>query len=268
MSLSIFHYIGSKRLDLKFFEKYIPDPQKIDFCVEPFGGSGYTSLYLFSKNNNIKSIVNDLDPKLINFFNEIKRDEDAVINGVNKMISERPNKEEYEVLKKEYKEDKGDNLRKAILYLFLKKYHGIREFLHPAEKVINILKKEKFETFFKWVKNTEYNLKDFKETMEDLKKYKNKRLFVFFDPPYFESFNSDYSNFKAHKEDNNIIDNTQIYIDILDYLKSCKRNTMLIINKNAITKYIYSKYILGDYKKTYQYTKSNTEHLIIGNYKL
>jgi hypothetical protein len=44
--------------------------------------------------------------------------------------------------------------------------------------------------------------------------------------------------------------------------KSC---LMLIINNNAITKFIYKDFIIGEYNKEYSYTQNKTIHLIISN---
>lgn len=270
MSLSILPYVGSKRTDIKFYESKMPKPEDIDISVEMFGGSGYNSLYLFSKNDKIKSIINDNDEKLINFFNEIKKNPDSVINGFNNLVEPKPSKEQFAKLKEEYIKNESDNLRRAILYLFFTKFHGIRMFLYPTEnRKIGTIKKDDYNTFFEWLKNTEFTLKDYTEIYTQIKQDKSKkRYFIFLDPPYFDSFNKYYVMYQDKFTDEKIIkDNTGMYIEILKYLKESKKNTMLIINKNCITEYIYKDYIKGEYDKTYQLTKKKTKHLIICNYK-
>jgi site-specific DNA-adenine methylase len=269
-SLSIIQYIGSKRTDIKFYESKMPNPENIDISVELFGGSGYNSLYLFSKNNKIKSIINDNDETVINFFNEIKKNPDAVINGCNNLIEPRPSKEQYTKLKEEYIKKESDNLRRAILYLFFSKFHGVRQGLYPSDnRKVNTIKKDDYNTFFEWLKNTEFTNKDYSEIYTQIKEDKSKkRYFIFLDPPYFDSFNSYYSSYQDKMPVDKVIrDKTGIYIDILKYLKEIKKNTMLIINKNCITEFIYKDYIKGEYDKTYCITKKKTKHLIIHNYK-
>ncbi len=71
-----------------------------------------------------------------------------------------------------------------------------------------------------------------------------------------------------------IIDNTQIYIDLLDLLK-CKCKVLFSINSNALTQYIYKDYIKSDYNHIYQAShinikevtqkKKHTSVLIISN---
>jgi site-specific DNA-adenine methylase len=269
MSLSLISYTGSKRQDIKFYENYIPDPQNIKISIEPFGGSGYTSLYLFSKNDKIKSIINDTDEILINFFNQLKNNFDLIIDSYNKLLAQHPSKEQFKELVKEFEENKGDNLRRAILYLFLVKFRGIRFLRYPLPpKKIKPLDKSKYTVFQNWLKNTEFNLKDYTETFNDIKKLKNNGVFVLLDPPYLESYNAYYSNFRNHKdEDNYLLDNTKIYIDIVKFLKNSSKNIIFIINKNSITEFLYKDFILDEYNKMYSLTKNKAVCLIIGKIK-
>lgn len=272
MSLSILQYIGSKRLDIKYYECNMPKPDDIDVSVELFGGSGYNSLYLFSKNKNIKSIINDTDKQLINFFNEIKKNPDMIINEVNNLITSNPTKEQFLKLKEQFlkKENENSNSQNATFYLFFSKFNEFRPYLYPTTKKINIIKKDDYKIFFEWIKNTDFILGDYQEIYKKIKQNKsNKKYFIFLDPPYLNSFNSYYKDYdnKNMINDNKIIkDNTEIFIEILNYLKESKKKMMLIINKNCITEYLYKKFIKGEYNKTYQLTKKKTTHLIICNY--
>ena len=93
------------------------------------------------------------------------------------------------------------------------------------------------------------------------------------DPPYVDSYNSGYISYtgKSHDEEMNIIDNTKIYIDLLDILKyKCK--VLFSINDTAITRHIYKDYIKSNYNHIYQTShmkniadkkKKNTNVLII-----
>jgi site-specific DNA-adenine methylase len=266
MSLSLFSYVGSKRKDIKFYEKHIPDPQTIKVSIEPFGGSGYTSLYLFSKNDKIQSVINDTDEILINFFNQLKSNFDLIIDSFNKLLEQYPSKEQFKELVKEYKENKSDNLRRAILYLFLVKFRGVRHLMYPIpSRKIKQIDKTKYVIFKNWLKNTEFNVKDYTETFYDIHKLKTNGVFVFLDPPYLDSFNAYYRCYKEHKdEDKNLLDNTKMYTDIVYFLKSSNKNIIFIINKNSITEYLYKKNILDEYHKTYSLTQNKDVCFIIG----
>ena len=70
------------------------------------------------------------------------------------------------------------------------------------------------------------------------------------------SFNNNYIQYNFSTNENNVIlDNTKIYIDILNYLKNCKCKVLFSINNNAITNYLYKDYIKQDYLKNYDTTK-------------
>lgn len=263
MSLSIISYTGSKRLDIKYFESYIP--KNIKTIVEPFGGSGYLSLYLFNKNNKTKCHVNDIDSALIHFFKTLKRYTKRVIDGYNSLIHNYPSKKKYEALIDKYMSGKGTSIQKAVLFLFYNKFYAIRKGLYPTGREFKPIVREDHEVFFDWLKVTTFTNYDYEFI---LRKYKNqKSVFVFLDPPYFSSFNSDYISYKVKTEkDHEIIDNTKMFIDIYDYMDEAKSKSMLIINKNHITTYIYKPFIVDEYDKIYQMTKKRTKHLIVCNY--
>ena len=94
-----------------------------------------------------------------------------------------------------------------------------------------------------------------------MEKYKdNKNAFIYLDPPYLESYNAGYNKYeKSIETDGTIIDNTKIYIDILNYLKNSKCKILFSINKNAITEHIYKDYINHTYNKNYSNTIKSTD---------
>ena len=59
-------------------------------------------------------------------------------------------------------------------------------------------------------------------------------------------------------------DKTEIYIDILNFLKRAECKILLIIGCNAITEYLYKGYIIGKYEKRYDITGKKSIHLVIG----
>ena len=100
-------------------------------------------------------------------------------------------------------------------------------------------------------------------------KYKNDdTAFVFLDPPYLDSFNSCYKGHDKRDKirDGEIIDNTHIFVDILNFLEIAKCRTMLIINSNAITRHLFGRFIKFNYTKVYQLTKNKGIHLVCTNY--
>ena len=102
---------------------------------------------------------------------------------------------------------------------------------------------DKWVEFFNMSKITN---KDWKEIME---KYKDdEKAFIYLDPPYMNSFNGNYDQYKTSIDnDNIIIDNLKNYIDIICYIKNSKCKILFSINNNSITNYLYKDYIKQDY---------------------
>ena len=107
----------------------------------------------------------------------------------------------------------------------------------------------------------------------------NENVFIYIDPPYLDSYNANYNSYanKQIDDENNVIDNTQIYIDLLEYLKYCKCKILFSINENALTKYLYKDYIIKVYNRQYETTtisksketsKNKQNILIICNFDL
>jgi len=258
MSLSILPYIGSKRTDIKFFELYFPNDIKT--ICEPFSGSSYVSLYLYSKNDKIKTIINDNDNNLIKYYQQMKNNSIEQIENYNNLVETINDKIKYKNFKDNYLNSKlNDNLL-ASHYLFYNKFHGTRIGLYPNKK-INKLNIDKYKIYFEWIKNIIIFNLDYTEIFN---KYKNdKDMFLFIDPPYLSSYNAYYDLFSKDIGQ----DNTKMFIDILSLLKTAKCKIMLIINKNALTDFIYKDFIKGSYDRIYQFTKKKAIHLIITNYK-
>ena len=265
-------YVGGKNRDIKFFESQLIeiDFKKIKYIVEPFGGSSALSRYLYFNKGlqDKKYLINDLDSQLIDFYKYVKRyGSKKLIEEYNKVI-ENLDKDKYKLLYEEYKTTTDKNRKLQLLFILSKLCFRTRLGLlntrdGRAKKKID--KPCEIDKFYK-NKKVEYSNKDFKEI---LNKYKdNEEAFIFLDPPYFDSFNSYYITYNKDRKtkDKVIIDNTSIFIDILEFMKSCKCKVMLIINSNKILEHIYKDFIKGDYDKIYQITKNKTKHLICTNY--
>jgi len=118
----------------------------------------------------------------------------------------------------------------------IKKYSGVLDFF--TKKNIKLM-------------NDDY-LKIFEKVIN------NKNVFVFLDPPYLVSFNKSYND--------NGREVGGVYLDILEFLKVAKCKILFIINKNALTSYIFKGFIKGEYDKKYDASHQNVIHLIITNY--
>ena len=81
----IIKYPGGKRQEIKYFEKYIP--KNFNRYIEPFVGGGALFFYLEPE----KSIINDLNSNLMQFYKDITTKKEQII----KELKEMENTEEY-----------------------------------------------------------------------------------------------------------------------------------------------------------------------------
>ena len=88
-----------------------------------------------------------------------------------------------------------------------------------------------------------------------------------------DSYNAQYNKYVENltDEESNIIDNTQIFIDLLNFLKNCKCQILFSINSNALTRHVYKDYIKLDYNRQYETkhinkrTNKRTKHKTIND---
>ncbi len=269
-SLFYYSYYGCKRLDYKFYSQYLPDLTNITTIIEPFCGSCFNSLKYYTDGHKDKLyIMVDNDDKFIGFLQYIKK------YGSNQLIKEYNNalplysgkdcKVNYDKFITKYKMMKDEDQYKY--YLVFNRCRGIREGLAPTTKKFKQIENDYFKETDEFFKHAQIICCDY---LDIIKKYMHdEKAFIFLDPPYFSSFNTNYKAYGKNEEkddESNIIDNTKMYIELLDIFKTSKAKLMMIINSNAITNFIYKDYIKSRYNKLYQITKKKTEHLIIRNF--
>lgn len=258
-------YNGNKYLETKKYFKNV-DISKYDIIAEPFCGIFGFSRAIKELNPDFKGEfwLNDIDKKLINVFEKIKTNPDEYINDCLKKVEEF--KEDKEMSK--YFRDNKNDYRKLI-------FRHLQQTIFNKEQGFKKIKnyKEKIENFNEFYKKVKFSSLEQKEFMESLPK--NKKILVFFDPPYFDSNNSDYVGYMDYMNDKNILkDNTYFYIDILEHLKKKEFDCFLIINQISIIDYIYKDFKKNEFIKTYQNTsmkknisvKRRTNHIIYSNF--
>jgi len=264
---------------MKFIIDELFKNNQIDTVVEPFCGSCAVSFYIFNNHDpekKIKYLINDNDKLLIDFLQHIKiNGSDKLFNEINEIL-----KLPYEDYKLKFNDIKSEYKTKPNIfnYLFYNKIYTYRRgLLIPEDKYKNIFinyersKKinDNLDLFFKNDNLTLFNL-DYLEFLNNVNKL-NKKTFIYFDPPYLNSHNSDYNTYLCNKlnKDYFINDNTYMYI-FIKYLLSKRINILLTINKNSLNEYIYGKYIKLEYRVIYQYTnnnhKKNTIHMLAYNF--
>ena len=258
MRTFFFGYVGGKSKDLKYIMPSV-NLDGIKTVIEPFCGSCAFSSHLDKK--NLKFCFNDIDSNLIYFLKDVKCGKfPEYIKYYNEhykdyMTDGKPNQLWYDL-----KKEKDIPSKKIFL---LKRLSGKGSMVNLKSKDQKI---NEYDHLVKLFKKADLQCGEYKKIID---KYMNdETAFLFLDPPYLDSYNSSYSSFKgiSTNETHHIIDNTTMFIEFLDILKNAKCKIMLVINGNALTKYLYKDFIKTTYEKRYDISGRKTEHLIITNY--
>lgn len=280
----ILKYRGGKSKEIQHFEKYIPSEYSTYY--EPFLGGGAVFFHLSPQ----KSVVNDINSKLTQFYSELQTNGEQVINELNQLqlIYDR-NQKEYEHLKLLTPQERIENKNEALYYKLRNMYNDKvpREYLESV--IYFFINKTAYSGMIRFNSQGEYNVpfgryKNFNTkliTTEHLQLLKKATIvtgdysqvfelskdddFMFLDPPYDCVF-TDYGNLdnkKGFDED----DHRRLAADFRNL--SCK--ALMIIGKTPLTEELYGKYIKDEYEKSYSVNirnrfKSESMHIIVTNY--
>jgi site-specific DNA-adenine methylase len=249
--VQLFGRMGNKTNDIKYFKHLLPlDVKKV---VEPFGGCFAVTRKIY-RDNQYKKYVNDNDEILYKIYKN--PDEYAKVCKILNDIA------------------KENDLKNQKLELFNKTVSKIDidiDFLNhwKGEKIIRgsymkSLKNTNFTDFIESMKNINFSNDDYETVIN--KHRKDKNAFIFLDPPYLFSDNSQYSQQKR-KEGNDVTDMIYKIYEIFND-KTTKAKIMLIINDMKIIRWFFKDFHTEEYDKIYQIAKRKDKHLIITNYNL
>lgn len=183
----VLKWVGGKRQLLPEIEKYIPKNYKTYY--EPFIGGGAVLFHLQPKS----AVVNDVNSELINMYNVIKYDVDALIEN----LKEHENNPEYFYSLREVDRNKDEygkltNIQRASRVIYLNKtcYNGLfrvnqsGEFNSPfgGYKNPNIVNEATLRAVSNYFNRADVRFvnADFVEALSGI----TKGSFVYFDPPY------------------------------------------------------------------------------------
>ena len=273
-------YRGGKSKEIKFYEKYFRI--EYDRYFEPFFGGGATYFY-FEPN---KAVINDLNNKLIGFYNDVKYNFNQLKLELNQLqyIYEE-NQLEFETLKKCNPNKKIHNNNEDLYYEMRK------EFNYPSGKYLHgtiyyFINKTAYSGMIRYNKKGEFNVpygryKNFNTNLITNKHYellKNTEIYnldyakifematpndiMFLDPPYDCVFN-DYGNDDGFNEEDQR--------RLAEEYKNLNTRALMIVAKTPLTEELYSKFIVEEYDKNYAVNirnrfKSEAKHIIIKNY--
>ena len=267
-----FSYMGGKAREYKYIKPLIKFAD-VDKIVEPFCGSAAMSYACFKDGFTGEYFLNDNDRELIGFLNDVKQ------NGSAKYVEHALN-----IMSNEFTKEKHDNVIKQYKqaktlegFFYYNKVYNFRKGLYPDPAVrAVIISPGMYNEIDKFYRNdrVKYSCNDYRAIFEQFKD--DEKALLFLDPPYFSSFNSKYSDFSgtSAEADGTLKDNTQMYVDIANYLKTAKCKIIMIINSNAIVNELYRDFIGEQYTKQYNLTqkvkqgkgiKNKTGHMVVTN---
>ena len=240
-----------------FFERvtaFLDTHPEITTIVEPFCGSCAFSFDIFQKYGNKYSyVMNDTDPKLIEFFKEIKENTSKPFFD---FVSQYWNKP---ILTQElYKELVAKKDEDVFHWFFYQRCYTIYrgKFYPESRDAQRSFTNERFSDRDKFVACCEFHNKDYMDFMEP---YTNRKdTLVFWDPPYFQSCNGYYYDCKEKlTQDGFTKDYTVIWIDILRALQS-STPCLLVSNYTSILHHILKDFFTMKYGKTYASNSGST----------
>lgn len=192
-------WVGGKRQILGEIVKRVPG--SFSKYYEPFVGGGAVLFELCPK----KAVVNDINAELINIYQVIKEDVDALVDDLKKHEN---NKDYfYEIREQDRDRDKYARLTPVerasrIIYLNKTCYNGLFRVNRSGEfntpygnyKNPNIINEAVLRAVSEYFNKSDirFNCMDFEEVLKDIRK----GAFVYFDPPYDPV--SDTSNFTGY----------------------------------------------------------------------
>jgi DNA adenine methylase len=278
----LFKWTGGKRREIVHFAPYYPEFIKNSeeyTYIEPFAGAAAT--YWSLNNINGTNIINEFDYELINFYEQVKKQDkkflkfihDATILFQDKTSTGHDKQESmyYEWRNKDRNNGlkKMSNVERAARFFIVNQlaFSGMRRFNASGEfnvpyghyKNLNdaaLTSKE----HVKLLKNTQLMTGDYSIPV---KANDTPNTFIFIDPPYTRVM-------KTYSADNEFGDNEQrILAQTLKDLKNA--SWMVIIDKSPLTLELYKDYIKHTYGLNYGVNIKNrfsteVEHIIATNY--
>lgn len=259
MNNFIFSYNGNKYLEAKkhiFKNNLIQNINDYDIICEPFCGIFGFSRLAYENGFKGEFLLNDLNSDLIKAYNDMKQDINGFLNNIETELNT-------------YKEDKELSQSKTKSYNLKQTSRGLNEKLCNIQKGKDKIRlfKSKKNLYIDMFKKCTFINKSYKEFIKNLPT--DKKILIFYDPPYFNSSNTEYQNDFKENEYN---DGTIMYIDILNYMKDLNYHQIFIMNRIELINYLFKNFIKLEYGGSYQNsakkggTKRLKKHILYSNF--
>jgi len=276
-------YRGGKSSEISFIERHIP--KYAGRYVEPFFGGGALYFYLEPK----RAIINDINSKLMAFYNGVKTDYASLRLELNEIETlYEANRRKFDALKRqtpdERVEDRNEELyyrlrdmfneltpktySDALLYFFINKtaysgmirYNAKGEFNVPFGRYRHLNTSLVTEKHSALLANTEVYNTDYKNIFLIARDDD----FMFLDPPYDCIF-SDYGNDEYRDGFNE-----ECHEALAADFKRLTCKALLVIGRTPLTERLYGDCIIDEYAKNYAVNirnrfKSVAKHILVAN---
>ncbi len=194
---AIVKWAGGKSQLLSQFDKFFPE--KIDYYIEPFLGSGAVFFYVKRKFNPKKIVLSDINKELINAFVIVRDKVDALIEALKKH-KEQHSKEYYYKIR-DLDPNTLTDVEKAGRFIYLNKtcFNGLYrvnskgKFNVPIGSYKNpgILKEDVLREANKLLQGVDIKVMSFEKVIE----FATKGAFIYFDPPYYPLKTSSFTSY-------------------------------------------------------------------------
>jgi len=280
----IIKYRGGKSREIQNILPYIPKFK--GRYIEPFFGGGALYFYLEPQ----KAIINDINSKLMNFYESVKTD----FSTLHKELVEiqniyEKNRSEFEKLKDKHPTERVPDKNEDMYYLLRDMYNGLIEKKYSDAALYFYINKTAYSGMIRFNAKGEYNVPYgrykninvnlitenhhkllsqadiFNKDYSEIFKMAKKDDFVFLDPPYDCIF-SDYGN-EEYKEGFGEACHRKLAKDFF----KLKCPAIMVIGKTPLTEELYGKHIISSYAKSYAVNirnrfQSEAIHIVVSNH--
>lgn len=278
-------YRGGKSKEIPNIMWHIPRFQ--GRYVEPFLGGGALFFYLEPR----QAIINDINDKLIGFYNGVRNDFLALRGELDELEKTyEQNRKEFDILKKAHPNDRVQDKNEELYYKLRAMYNGMADKVYSDAALYYYINKTAYSGMIRYNAKGEFNVpfgrythlntqvvslshsqllkraEIYNRDYSDIFNMCNKDDFVFLDPPYDCIF-SDYGN-EEYKNGFNEDNHRKLAQDFANL--PCK--ALMVIGRTPLTEELYSRHIVGEYSKSYAVNirnrfKSFATHIIVTNYR-
>lgn len=278
-------YRGGKSKEIPHIMWHIP--RFSGRYVEPFLGGGALFFYLEPR----KAIINDINPKLMDFYRGVRDDYTRLRKELDEIedIYMRYRKD-FEHLKKLNPDERVEDKNEALYYELRDMFNNLTLKKYSDASLYYYINKTAYSGMIRYNARGEFNVpfgryahlntnavtlshslllqraEIFNTDYSEIFNMCQEEDFVFLDPPYDCIF-SDYGN-EAYKDGFSEENHRKLSQDFVNL--PCK--ALMVIGRTPLTEDLYKGFIIDEYKKNYAVNirnrfKSAATHLVIANYR-